>query len=119
MKYGEIDRKRHVVYETVMLELFKIVLRVSMGFMIGLWHQLLLTLFAGSRLASTAQWGNHKEMKSVGQSCHLFAGRAVAVNVVAFSVAAVLSATLTQTLAIVILQATSKEFILKNHLALQ
>lgn len=57
MKYGEIDRKRHVVYETVMLELFKIVLRVSMGFMIGLWHQLLLTLFAGSRLASTAQWG--------------------------------------------------------------
>ena len=35
MKYGEIDRKRHVVYETVMLELFKIVLRVSMGFMIG------------------------------------------------------------------------------------
>ena len=57
MKDGEIDRKRHVVYETVMLELFKIVLRVSMGFMIGLWHQLLLTLFAGSRLASTAQWG--------------------------------------------------------------
>ena len=44
MKDGEIDRKRHVVYETVMLELFKIVLRVSMGFMIGLWHQLLLIL---------------------------------------------------------------------------
>ena len=48
MKDGEIDRKRQVVYETVMLELFKIVLRVSMGFMIGLWHQLLLILLQGA-----------------------------------------------------------------------
>lgn len=62
---------------------------------------------------------NQKEIKSVGQSSNLFAGRVIVVNVVAFSVAAALSATLTQTLAIVILQATSMEFLLKNHLALQ
>ena len=62
---------------------------------------------------------NQKEIKSVSQSSNLFAGRVIVVNVVAFSVAAALSATLTQTLAIVILQATSMEFLLKNHLALQ
>ena len=62
---------------------------------------------------------NQKEIKSVGQSSNLFAGRVIVVNVVAFSVVAALSATLTQTLAIVILQATSMEFLLKNHLALQ